>query len=158
MTRRALLILLFCSFAVSVSAQTKPKFKPTFRIWVDVSGDNISEAESYLKRELRSLGDVEIVDHFAIPHFTIHAVILRTKNMSGRETGLAISWVTESHLHKLEDKYTGILLDHQLWTTGTESLKRKCEEYIARFDSMALEPMRGGIKEILNGIKGNPSP
>ena len=66
MVLRAVLVFLFLMMSVGFTGAQQGERLPTkLRVSARVSGKNLSlttEVESYLKRELRSLGDVEIVD------------------------------------------------------------------------------------------------
>jgi hypothetical protein len=131
--RCVLILLLFCSSAVVTSAQTTKLFS----VNVEVSGDYASEAESYLKRELRSLGDVVVTSKN--PDYTIDLIIASvTAPIDGvsKEVGLSFSWVTLSHTPPVG------MTDHLLAGDGKDSLKKRCEKYIARFDVKNLEPRR----------------
>ena len=58
MVWRTMLICLFLLMSVGFTgAQQGERLPAKFRVYVQVSGDLKTEAESYLKRELRSLGD-----------------------------------------------------------------------------------------------------
>ena len=71
-----------------------PQTKPSFSVRVTVSCDDLSTEsgiKSYVKRELRSLGDVEVVEEEYA--FTIHIVALKDHTTSGRHNGYAMSYV-----------------------------------------------------------------
>jgi hypothetical protein len=59
---------------------------------VAIRGDNVPEATSFVKRELRSLNDVEVADND--PHYTVGLILLNVKSNTGIEVGVDYSWIT----------------------------------------------------------------
>src|SRR5215467_1700638 len=88
-----LALIALCS--ASVNAQQN---KWTSRVSVDVSAkDEIkNEIISYAGRELRSLGDIVIVE--SKPNYRISIVAITTHNQANQETGYALS-VTATELN-----------------------------------------------------------
>lgn len=128
------------------------------------------EFESYIKREFRSLKDVEIVDSEA--DFTISFVILETQTKGGGTTGYAISQVLShpfprSVFHLMfKDKLSPkdfewikkateaakFVDGHSLRTCGPDELKSVCEKLVAEFDTNTLEPARKLIQQFKGTI------
>ena len=161
MVWRTMLICLFLLMSVGFTgAQQGEKLPTKFRVGVMVSGDLKPEAESYLKRELRSLGDVEITDLVGV--YELSVIILESKyKSSGTKTG-QISYTymglkrfnpfnlttklprehfdtvfdATSNLYYFPEMY-GIAMDKE----RTE-LKLLCEKIVANFDTKLLEPDR----------------
>ena len=127
------------------------------------------EIESYLKRELRSLGDVELVEKEE--DWYIEIIVVKNVLTDMREVGLTFSimilspfrtWMFEPDriyeytlgvvpfvLSEKESSAIKTLTEnlysyrnHWVTTTGRDSTKDTCQEIIARFDSMHLEPGR----------------
>jgi hypothetical protein len=131
-------------------------------IQVSVSSDNITlqeEAESYLKREFRSLGDITLVDKDPDLEFTIIANVVTAGT---KEIGYAISLVAVEHhnfsnsvyfaagaLPKDKQKTLHTICDdaysvkaHYLNVLPISALKTTCEQIVAKIDSTILEPER----------------
>ena len=150
----------------------------TMRVSVEVSGKGSTKAEfeSYIKRELRGLKDVEVVDNS--PNFTFSFVVLETQSKGGTSTGYAISEVVTHRLsqkafqgmfkNKLSpgdfawlEKATAsaVLIDmHNLQTCAPNELKSVCEKLIAEFDTDMLEPGRKMIRQIQETMDKNQKP
>lgn len=84
----ALFCLALCLFGPSTYAQN---IKPQFKVKLEVScNDEIkNEIYSYLSRELRSLGDVVLVD--SNEYYTIQIVGMTTKTKDGYNAGITLS-------------------------------------------------------------------
>ena len=145
------------------------KQKPKFEVGVSVTCDDENTKafiESHIKRELRSLQDVEIVD---VGKYELSIVAIETK-ASGRKTGnIAVAsmclrqYNSDTILNKLMDAYpvntkgynelrdSGVILDLMLiydktkliLNTGMrEDLDEICKEIVVDFDTQMLEPDR----------------
>ena len=91
MNRRMGMLLAVLLVVMSVGltgAQQGEKLPTKFRVEASADGEDLtSEAESYLKRELRSLGDVEITD-MRMGHYVLSVVIIEDEYKSiGTKTG-----------------------------------------------------------------------
>ena len=132
--------------------------KFTARVQIDVSGnENIKGlVGSYLNRELRSLGDVELVEKD--PDFFIAVGVLEIKPTGGRTSGFSLSTVV---LHRFDNriissyfkdgyKEAGMALTSYLYRfpnmwvdiAPRDSLQEICKGIIANFDTQDLEPIR----------------
>jgi hypothetical protein len=147
----------------SVTMLPKP-MEPSFRVQVIVQADEQLKnmIESFIKRELRSLNDVAVTDKD--PRYVIGIVALQAKAVEGAELdSIALSLVIRASASTVPissltapadaerepkdnavDVYKGTdtLIQHGLFMTPIDGLKRACEEIIADFDSDALEPRR----------------
>ena len=161
MVLRSLLVFLFMMMSVVLTgAQQGEKMPDKFRVYVWVSAKNLrTEAESYLKRELRSLGDVEVKD---LGIYELHVIFLEsTYKSSGTKTGqisctyLGLKRFNPSNLTaKLPREHFNTVFDAtsnlyyfpemygiKINPERTE-LKQLCQEIVADFDTKLLEPDR----------------
>lgn len=108
---------------------------------------------SYVKRELRSLGDVEIVGVGDKWDYMLEFVGIEQKYTStGGKTGtISITWIVYKSASHLVDE-SSILTFHgevvfrsnpRLQVGPTEDLDRMCKEMVAQFDTKNLEVIRG---------------
>jgi len=113
---------------------------------------------SFISRELRSLGDVDITD--VAPMYKISIVAIAVRLRSGYTAGHAVSTVISSPLVNLDwalsDELTPeakkslsemlaaheSLDDHRVFVGNEEALRASLEELIADFDAAELEPTR----------------
>lgn len=153
-----LTITLFClqGSHSRVSVQTEPE---KFKVVVSVSEYNHDTDDqkrlnnlmkSYIKRELRSLGDVEIVD------YDLHRATFQygiSFSMLERNTGIvAMSYtsakrIPPSRFNDLwREHYTKIPAYEHLFggviTVGRARLDEECKSIVANFDTKYLEPER----------------
>jgi len=135
------------------------------KVQVSVSAnDNIKgQVESYIKRELRSLQDVTLVDEGADWELSILAMEVSTKG--GYKSGVIISVVILSPFNNqivsgmLQEKYKELgtnltkglywYPDHWLRAGPVDQLRSLCVELIADFDSQQLEESRKQHREIM---------
>ncbi len=135
-----------------------------------IAGDNDldSQVVSYIKRELRSLGDVLPSDkhtHGGYVQFApwqLHLNVLENKLVDGRKTGYTVSAIVVSNVYQNNREVADQLLKEcadnstSLWSIlidpmyqnnylvagGTHELDRICKKIITRFDIDYLEPER----------------
>jgi hypothetical protein len=134
-------------------AQDYPKFKVDLSL---TAVESIStKISSYIKRELRSLNDVEIDEEN--PSWVI-SIVAQPIKVGQNSVGVAISTVIiesfESYglndfvIYELRDHFDSvtskfyILKNQYIQTGGEEHLKRMCEGIVADFDNDYLEPTR----------------
>jgi hypothetical protein len=156
------IVVLGAIVALNLSAHAADTHKPRFSVKVKVSlssDDSImTSVSSYLNRELRSLGDVELVDND--PEWVIFVLALEIKREARRTNGVALSTVfIRSFNNKVlgplvEPKFKDAVLDltsnlsyynntnHSLNVGATEDLQEMCKEIIAKFDMKCLEESR----------------
>jgi hypothetical protein len=135
--------------------------EPKIRVVVSVGSDSDSskaEIESYVKRELRSIGDVEIVEKNANAELALVEVEI---NSGGSVIGYAISSVGtvkapleyfRKALGDLDKDRREALLEnfsateivnmHSISYTPFRELKTYCSKIVASFDSGVLERIR----------------
>lgn len=156
----ALLVGLILALTLTGTGQTNTRFIVT----VSVSCDNEAlkaELESYLKRELRGLGDVEISD-FPIGWHDLSVIAIEGTNKSGTKTGdvyfsclgekrfdaLSLkSYVRESVFADAIDILAGLAYwyprFHRLEVgVPRAEIKQFCQMIVANFDTKLLEPER----------------
>ncbi len=161
--RRLQVVGLLLGMSVVFTGAPKAAQKRTFRVEVSVgSSDASTEAlvQSYVKRELRSLGDVEVVD-FPVSDWQINISVLKEKSKSGVHQGYCMA-VAYTRRYVVPNPILDSMLKpsvsaerRALWfrpvpapvsvesvTGGTNSLKSMCESTVADFDTKRLDPMR----------------
>lgn len=160
-------MLLLCTNAPSQN-------EPSIRVNVVVSGDNQNTVSSYIKRELRSLGDVQISDQDPACVINISSSKVMLDDES-RIIGHAISWsvdmlldrklesifqdcsgnseYTRAEISKIQELGTGlgigVNLGLTIWVVPKDNLKSSCEEVVAQIDTDILEELRSGVYRIL---------
>ncbi|MET0754442.1 MAG: hypothetical protein ABWZ66_13755 [Pyrinomonadaceae bacterium] len=140
-----ILLVVFCSL---------PAFAQTKKIFVSVSVESKDTKlrdtiESYITRELRTLGDVEIDNSFGFFKVDILAI---ENEIDGEALGYTIS-VVISHFStctskkitvkgQLETWNCYVQQDHFLKTDAVANLRKMCERIVTDFDTRVLKPMR----------------
>jgi hypothetical protein len=144
-----------------------PQIKTKIAVNVSASDSVKSEFESFVKRELRSLKDVEIVE--SDQDHTLAFVVLETKTSAGLTTGYAVSHVLTHRfsreviplmfgkkLSKEDLNWLGqatesavFLDDHKLLTCGPDKLRSIAEKLVAQYDSDTLEPGRQNLRKLM---------
>jgi hypothetical protein len=145
---------------------TKPPepIRTSFRVQVVIKGDESIKniLESYVKRELRSLGGVIVTDNG--PDYVIEIVALQTETVEEHKlSSIGLSVVIRTPLDlsmiqvlaaatnmKKKDQdnivrlYEGkdTLIQHFLLMTSIDSLRGSCESIVADFYGDTLEPRR----------------
>lgn len=147
--------------------------EPPQRVKVNVTAheDISGRIESYIKRELRSLQDVEVVQDN--PTYEIFIIASEHVTESGHKMGgISFSILILSPIHvssllntlknlniiyprqiKLLEKWFGTPQPYKLHDFfgligSAEDLKGLCEQIVARFDSKCLEPWREIYQEL----------
>ena len=161
--RRLLVVGLLLGMSVGFTGAQKTAQKRTFRVGVSVGLSDASTkalVQSYIKRELRSLGDVEVVD-FSVSDWQINISVLKEKSVSGVHQGYCMA-VAYTRLYEIPNYILDSMLKSSvsaerraLWfrpvrelvnilsvTGGTGSLKWMCESTVAHFDTETLDSMR----------------
>jgi hypothetical protein len=165
-----LTFLLTTAFTAFAGDQIKRKVK--------VMVDGSAEASSFLTRELRTLGDVEVVS--TNQDYTINLLVLKTHTKQSIPTGFVLSLVITRRnsialvLEGVTNRITDtlalgmvnsasvasqdlVLLDaHEVETCGPDDLRKACEGMVARFDAEHLEPARQSWKKLQDMIKKTP--
>ena len=148
-----LTITLFCLHS-QVSVQTEPE---KFKVVVSVSAHNTEPEKSlknlmisYIKRELRSLGDVDIVD-FDLDRATFQYMIVIT--MVVQDTGLvSMSYLFAKRIppNRFNDLWREYYTESPAFLyplsgvirVGRDKLDEECKSIVADFDTKFLEPER----------------
>lgn len=148
------------------------KFSVKVAVSVTADGELRENVESYLKRELRTLGDVQIVEtNFEFRIF----VIAITNDLGGRDSGFALGvtvarpmsllkeearWLTHEKLGSEDLKSLEKLFDAELiydggsiHVCGRNALRKSCESIITSFDAKTLEPQRESFQSMVTTMK-----
>ena len=179
----ALLIVVFMSISTAESDKVKnSKFSTNVRLDIAANDEIKNQVYSYISRELRSLGDVKVVEND--PHWIIQIVAMQEKNRTGYDMGVAFSIVIikptsvvkmlllfcENTLEispqelkeekgiDLEKSFT-ILTDglsnirgHWLRVGATEDIQRICQGIVADFDIEHLKQEREMLQNFLDFV------
>jgi hypothetical protein len=158
---KLLRLLLF--LAVSATAQENQARQ--FQISVEVRADDNTKpaVESYLKRELRSLRDVAVVDD---GHFKLSVIVVPIERTAGRSGyALSVAQITQfntnlltqftyklptNELTELNKRVSEFPIHegHGVRVCGTDDLRKTCEAIIADIDTGWLEDYRRSSREI----------
>jgi hypothetical protein len=167
MKSKYLLLAVILSAAIGCVAQTpqtpsnysRPKYSAT--VQVDVSCDDEplkGQIRSFVSRELRSLGDITIVDE--APDFVLSVIATPAKTQGNIVTGVVIATqftgtvkidltslkgkVSARSIDMLTDVLNGarIVWGFELQTGSMNDVQSLCRIIVADFDTSALEPCR----------------
>lgn len=161
-------------FEVSDRLSNRPdRYEAAVLVLVSCENASVSDlAKSYLKRELRSLGDVEVRD--SIAPWVVQAIIVETKTEGGAVLGysMGISLQRSLNVDMLSlflsgcegaseeiSRYSQLM--GQIWEISAfwvfvgdrDDLQNLCKKAIALFDTQQLEPERvlyHGLKKPLD--------
>ena len=138
MKKFACLYVLLC--AITVHSQTV-RFKVSYTIGGD---DNLkSESVSYVERELRSLGDVDILPKNGFYKLSLLVMPLQKNNyQSGFVISSVVSWRNACSTNVIDTYPCYVLEDHTLFT-GYD-LKETMSRVVTDFDIHSLAPLRKG--------------
>lgn len=160
MKRIVWVALLLMSLSLGARAQDAVPARTT-RVLIDVGCDDValkSRITSFISREMRSLGDIEITD--VNPSYKISVVAISVTLKSGYTAGHAVStvisrplgnwsWALSKELTpENRESISSIISDHEslekhgLFVGSEDGLRSSLEEMIAEFDAQELEPMR----------------
>ena len=131
------IILLLCTY-VSFAEETKPSFKVGLSITCPDKGTE-QAIESYLSRELRSLGDVDIVDPGE--DIILEIIALKDLTVSGKVLGYSFSVVYIEPI-ECDDLPFMHRNAHRIYGAGPNGLRNRCEDIIVDFDSTYLKSGR----------------
>lgn len=135
---KIIISLLFIILFAFVGFGQDKRFKVSVKV---VSQTDITaQIQSYVERELRSLGDVD-VDSGKLGQFTIYITITKTRTESGFENGYAIATATT----ELQPCGAGIcddLLFLNLYTSSPDHIKSAAQEIGTDFDTGVLAKRR----------------
>ena len=161
MVWRTMLICLFLLLSVGFTgAQNNSQSKFVVMVKVEAEDGIKGEVASYLKRELRSFGDVVISDFLG--DYVLSVIILEPKyKSSGTKTGQIDCAYLGLKRFRFSDVASKISKEHFLTVFGSTELfyfypelfiletgrkrtelKQLCQEIVAKFDTALLEPDR----------------
>jgi hypothetical protein len=125
---------LISSLVLIINAEaSNMTFKVLFTVVPTSETELVSQAKSYIGRELRALQDVEMLGKDpSLDSFFISICPLSLKLSNGITSGVAVSYVFEK-----DGK-----IEHNVLIGGPNELKTLCEKIIAYFDTYWLEPQR----------------
>jgi uncharacterized protein involved in exopolysaccharide biosynthesis len=143
-------------------AQAPPKYSATVQLYISGEDDTLkTQVNSFLSRELRSLGDITIVD--VKPDIVFQVIALRLKSQQGTPpvSGFSIATLitspeTYEFLKVLKDRIGDVLLDALKTRTGggsyvldfrlrsgsLDDVKSICQQIVADFDATILDQQR----------------
>jgi hypothetical protein len=155
---RKFVLALFCScvlFSPAIAEDLQP-FSGRVQVSVSANESIKGKIESYLSRELRSLGDVVVTDDN--PRWILSVVALESESKSGYKTGVDLSVVILEPFNnqffvdmvpekskELASSMTSSLYSysgHWLRVGAPEDLRSICNGIIADFDSSELKEAR----------------
>ena len=149
--RNLICVMLVVFLPLTLASQTQMRFK----VYVGVDGDDAyitNTLESNLKRELRLLGDVDIVDFDENRDFILAVAHLSTTFKDGRKAG----WVALASIftERIPDFYfkTDCLADLKSWPVyagnlsvgyyDIDNLDKYCVDRVGSIDKDQLTPIR----------------
>lgn len=163
-----LLLVMFC--VVCFQGHTQQVVPDTFNVFVHVNCENkVTQTlvESYMKRELRNLGDVRINSPNTLKTHTLYPVVIENQRLgTGKDGTMAMATTfTEScypyhilNANLSQQQYNNIandLIDRNAFpltyeqykqvflTTGpTSKLAKYCKDTVAAFDGIVLQKVR----------------
>ena len=127
-------ILVLSSIAFTGRSPVDAQASHTFKVAVNVTcrDENTGTLiQSYIKRELRSLGDVTIVD-FDNAKYVLTVVALADTYKSGRKTG-GISLATAFLKRSVDDADLYYYPLIQVLSSNVEEVDLSCKDIVARF-------------------------
>ena len=152
-------VLLVCLFLIPLTLVSETQHR--FRVFVDVRSNDEGEGndarirkilETHLKRELLSLGDVDIVEWDEEWHFILDVFFAENKRISGREMG----WISiaEGFYQRVPrsyfkaDRYSDLLFP-PVYLDGLgvafykiDRLKAYCVKLVGYIDKEEFTPLR----------------
>lgn len=141
------LLTIVIAFTLGIIGHPQEKFAYRFQVYVEIKTDESLKSliESYIKRELRSLQDVDIVYTRDGMPYEIVVVAMEMETVSGRKTdGIAFAVNFQRQLR------SGLYsLPNLMVQTGDKlTLDGMCKNLVARFDTNYLEQRRKYIREL----------
>ena len=136
---------------LSLASDTQHRFKVAVEIETEDETTR-SVFSSYIKRELRSLGDVDVVKQSDKWDYKLVFIALEpTYVNTGRKTGyISIAWAAYQVYHTEIWNHGDVVFYPQLkalfWKT--DNLDQICKEIVASFDTKHLESIRDAFQRI----------
>ncbi|MDE0634765.1 MAG: hypothetical protein OXI43_02775 [Candidatus Poribacteria bacterium] len=116
-----------------------------FKVYVSVTCDDKqikSSIESYVKRELRSLHDVDIVSLKSKPPFEIVIVALQGKYKETKRKSDAIAFAVNFLQRNSLDWSSYLYPELSVFIGDIRDLEHFCKSVVVAFDTETLEPVR----------------
>lgn len=136
--------LVACAFIATL--QLIAADAPFYRIALEVSCSDQyfkSRVYSLVSREMRKLGDVEVVDSTAKPDYIFKIMGLKSKSAGGVEYGYALSTVLVGlSPRKFFDGMMEEYFDADLYVGAVEKIEERCAQIVASFDTDFLDARR----------------
>ena len=172
-------VLALCIGCVAI-ASAQASDLPRIRVSITVSSpDEIKgEVTSYLSRELRKLGDIDVVEND--PSFSIGVIALALKSKGNLKTGYAFGVLVTSPAYPAIRNFTAPKLDagtlkildqmgqrtvniqdHFVQSGATDQMDELCHSIVASIDGDVFEPERKvqqQIRDYLSKATPTPSP
>jgi len=172
-----LLMAVSISFTAANSKNVEiPKYSTTVKLDISASDEIQNQVYSYVGRELRALGDVEIVKDNS--QWIIQIVAIQQRSKDGRVAGLGISSVIlkpcladrflvvitlpkiKEILDKREYEILRLMLSssygvnsHKLQSGSAGDLESICKDVVADFDAEWLKKEREHHQELMNLLR-----
>lgn len=156
-----IIFIVFIGATAQASDLDDPKDK-LIKVQFSFNADSNIEnrVDSYIKRELRSLGDIVIVEQNG--DWELDIIVMEATTKGGYKSGIVVSvailnkilrgsiWdLIEPDEKDDNPNRTKInITDHWLRIGPEETLKSICEKIVADFDTMHLEPFRKYNKQL----------
>ena len=168
-----LFLLLFLAAFATAPVRAAEKVNYGVRLKVAASENIRGVVTSYLSRELRRLGDIDIVEDS--PWFTLSIIAVAASNRAGTQTGYAFSVVVERSIpyRKMRDEFAKLLdgnmmkvmdvsfdnaariVSHFVELGGVDELENLCKKIIADIDGNQFEEQRKVSQQLLEIMKKN---
>jgi len=164
------ILFVFVALSSEVHAADSKNMKFSARVKVYVWGnDNIQDTvSSYIKRELRSLNDVELVDSDSEWEINVGTAVL--DNVNGYNLGVLFSTLIIHHFDnwmlsymlqpKYKDEGMGITsnlsysgLSHEMKWGSMDNLQEKCKKIVTDFDTHELEASRKSFRQLKESLQ-----
>lgn len=160
-------VVLACllAFATSLSHATgtnSSQYSAKVKVQVTASDNIKGSVSSYINRELRSLGDVELVEEN--PEWIINILAMELQTVGGHKSGVAVSTVIINTFNNQllsdwfqpEFKNVGIQVtsglawypDQWLNVGSSDGLQKLCKGIVADFDTKYLEEDRKSFRRV----------
>ncbi|MFN0278020.1 MAG: hypothetical protein ACKVRN_05385 [Pyrinomonadaceae bacterium] len=140
-SRIIFVLFVILAFTLPVVSQAK-KFQ--INISITAKDEKMeSDIKSYVARELRSLGDVDVVE---VGDYTVKIAILKILARDGYEVGYAVSYTLIHNVVCQGNVYLDDI-DGGLRITDTDSLRKTWEYIVTTFDTRVFEKLRKASKK-----------
>ena len=115
------------------------------KVRVEINGDDASIVESYINRELRSLGDVQLVQNQVDADFQLIITALKTKTHGGKDVGYSMA-VVYTFNSSCSDEVFPIYVNSLIWIIPPNEFAESSKKIVAQFDAECIENLRRGLR------------